>query len=60
MGDAPLAFTETTAGVRVSENDVVSIGHNDVGALTSVPPQTANDVLRFWPSRLAVPESRHR
>lgn len=30
MGDAPLAFTETAGGQRVSEDDVVEVGKNDV------------------------------
>lgn len=30
MGDAPLAFVETAGGVRVSEDDVVTIGKTDV------------------------------
>ncbi|CAK4031230.1 probable GTP-binding [Lecanosticta acicola] len=30
MGDAPLAYAETVGGVRVSEDDVVSPGKNDI------------------------------
>ncbi|KAF1815127.1 P-loop containing nucleoside triphosphate hydrolase protein [Eremomyces bilateralis CBS 781.70] len=30
MGDAPLAFVETVGGVRVSEDDVVEKGKNDI------------------------------
>ncbi|KAK3700736.1 hypothetical protein LTR37_015818 [Vermiconidia calcicola] len=30
MGDAPLAYVETTGGVRVSEEDVVGVGRCDV------------------------------
>jgi len=30
MGDAPMAFVETTGGVRVAEDDLVSVGKNDV------------------------------
>ncbi len=30
MGDAPLAFTETVGGVRVSEDELVGVGKNDV------------------------------
>lgn len=30
MGDAPLAFVETVGGVRVSEDDLVAVGKNDV------------------------------
>ncbi len=30
MGDAPLAYAETTGGVRVSEDDLVAVGKNDI------------------------------
>lgn len=30
MGDAPLAFVETVGGVRVSEDDLIETGKNDV------------------------------
>jgi hypothetical protein len=30
MGDVPLAFVETVGGVRVSEDDHVAVGKNDV------------------------------
>lgn len=30
MGDAPLAYVEGTGGVRVAEDDLVSVGKNDV------------------------------
>ncbi len=30
MGDAPLAYAETSGGVRVSEDDLVVVGKNDV------------------------------
>lgn len=30
MGDVPLAFVETVGGVRVSEDDGVATGKNDV------------------------------
>jgi hypothetical protein len=33
MGDVPLAYVETTGGVRVSEEDQVVTGKNDVGNL---------------------------
>jgi hypothetical protein len=32
MGDAPLAFVETAGGVRVSEDDLIVAGKNDVSA----------------------------
>ena len=31
MGDAPLAYVETVGAVRVSEDDIVAVGKNDVG-----------------------------
>ncbi|EOD48709.1 putative gtp-binding protein [Neofusicoccum parvum UCRNP2] len=30
MGDAPLAYAETTGGIKVAEDDPVSVGKNDV------------------------------
>ena len=30
MGDVPLAFVETAGGIRVSEDDIVAVGKNDV------------------------------
>ncbi|KAK7720800.1 hypothetical protein SLS57_005338 [Botryosphaeria dothidea] len=30
MGDAPLAYAETTGGVKVAEDDLVAVGKNDV------------------------------
>lgn len=33
MGDAPMAFVETIGGVRVSEDDEVKVGKNDVSCL---------------------------
>lgn len=30
MGDAPLAYVETVGAVRVSEDDLVTVGKNDV------------------------------
>lgn len=45
MGDAPLAYVETAGGVRVSEDDVVSIGKTDVGIRSIVPSLT---ILIFY------------
>jgi hypothetical protein len=36
MGDVPLAFVETVGGVRVSEDDAVAVGKNDVSAGSSL------------------------
>jgi ribosome-binding ATPase YchF (GTP1/OBG family) len=36
MGDAPLAYVETDGGVRVSENDLVVVGKNDVSTALNV------------------------
>lgn len=30
MGDAPMAFVETVGGIRVSKDDTVAVGKNDV------------------------------
>ena len=35
MGDAPLAYVETTGGVKVSEEDIVQVGKNDVSTPSS-------------------------
>lgn len=32
MGDVPIAYTETAGGIRVSEDDVVRVGKNDVSS----------------------------
>jgi len=36
MGDAPLAYVEGAGGVRVSEDEVVSVGRNDVSVLSRI------------------------
>lgn len=36
MGDVPLAYVETAGGFRVSEDDVVAVGKNDVGSQLDV------------------------
>jgi hypothetical protein len=52
MGDAPLAFVETTGGIRVSEDDVVVVGKNDASnCLSFVLYQT--NYRRFCRSKLA-------
>jgi ribosome-binding ATPase YchF (GTP1/OBG family) len=37
MGDAPLAYVEGAGGVRVSEDDLVAIGKNDVRSIPGTP-----------------------
>lgn len=39
MGDAPLAYIEGAAGVRVAEHEIVSIGKNDVSLYVMRPTQ---------------------
>ena len=54
MGDAPLAFVETAGGVRVSEDDVVAVGKNDVSWLPlgiTSRFSTDSDANRFCRSR---------
>ena len=36
MGDVPLAFVETAGGIRVSEDDLVAVGKNDVSSYVCV------------------------
>jgi hypothetical protein len=52
MGDAPLAYVETIGGVRVSEDDEVKVGKNDVSVLwkhltSCVTSLTSAQVLSF-------------
>jgi hypothetical protein len=44
MGDAPLAYVETVGGVRVSDEDVVSVGKNDV----SIFNPSISCTLSWW------------
>jgi ribosome-binding ATPase YchF (GTP1/OBG family) len=56
MGDAPLAFVETVGGVRVSEDDEVAVGKNDVSLLPAYPRRysliliSLDIVFQGWPS----------
>ena len=57
MGDAPLAYAETVGGVRVSEEDQVSSGKNDV-SLHTARTKTMSDIhCRFYPSKSAGHET---
>lgn len=52
MGDAPLAYVETVGGVRVSEDDEVGVGKNDVCAgISRGAGAYANDDCRYCLSR---------
>lgn len=54
MGDAPLAYVEGVGGVRISEDDIVSVGKNDV-SFNGRALCIANLLMlvsRFFPSRL--------
>lgn len=35
MGDVPISYIEGIGGVRVSEDDIVAVGKNDVRSLFS-------------------------
>jgi len=37
VGDAPLAYVEGAGGVRVSEDDIVAVGKNDVRHASTHP-----------------------
>ena len=52
MGDVPLAFVETVGGVRVSEDDAVAVGKNDVSVYRAMNESPLICVLRFCLSRL--------
>jgi len=51
MGDVPLAFVETVGGVRVSEDDPVAVGKNDVSVDWSVYEALLMCITRFCLSR---------
>ena len=53
MGDAPIAYVEGFGNIRVSEDDLVAVGKNDVshGCLFR-HPSLADQNNRFYPSRL--------
>lgn len=44
MGDAPLAYVETAGGVRVSEDDLVAVGKNDVRAFRLLDSFSTADI----------------
>ena len=54
MGDAPIAYVEGVGGVRVSEDDVVAIGKNDVNLSFGLPNYANRDFTRYYHSRLVV------
>jgi len=51
MGDVPLAFVETVGGVRVSEDDPVAVGKNDVSVNLRVYEALLMCMNRFCLSR---------
>lgn len=51
MGDVPLAFVETVGGVRVSEDDAVAVGKNDVSIGCGMEGSPLMCAIRFCPSR---------
>jgi len=51
MGDAPLAYVEGAGGVRVAEDDLVSVGKNDVSFHIWNRKDAAND-YRYSHSKL--------
>jgi hypothetical protein len=48
MGDAPLGYVETVGGLKVSEDDVVTAGKNDVGPRQS---RFGADARRYYHSK---------
>jgi hypothetical protein len=48
MGDAPLGYVETVGGLKVSEDDVIVAGKNDVCQHQACFPA---DSLRYYRSR---------
>ena len=53
MGDAPIAYVEGIGGVRVSEDDVIAIGKNDVNLSFRLLNNANGDFTRFCHLRLA-------
>jgi ribosome-binding ATPase YchF (GTP1/OBG family) len=54
MGDAPLAYVEAVGGLRVSEDDEVKVGKNDVSLMRSNKDETllsyvTDIVFQSWP-----------
>jgi hypothetical protein len=45
MGDAPLGYVETVGGLKVSEDDVVMAGRNDVGRRQLASSLTPSDII---------------
>lgn len=58
MGDAPLAYAETVGNVRVSEDDLVTVGKNDVSDFIFPKFCSLIDDSRSYRSRSAVAEDR--
>ena len=58
MGDAPLAYVEGAGGVRVSEDAIVSVGHNDVRiiAISYLFEEPLLTTTRSFPSESAEHE----
>src|ERR1700712_2735797 len=55
VGDAPLAYVEGVGGVRVSEDDLVGVGKNDVSlAFLKRRGVSGANKFRFCRSRLGV------
>ena len=51
MGDAPLAFVETVGGMRVSEEDAISVGKNDVSVFNPFIPQVCLSIVLYHAPR---------
>jgi hypothetical protein len=47
MGDAPLAYVETVGGVRVSEDDEVAPGKNDVSLRSGLSRCVLADAMQI-------------
>ena len=44
MGDAPIAYVEGAGGIRVAEDQIVTVGKNDVGNLSATIPKDFTDL----------------
>ena len=59
MGDVPLAYVETTGGVRVGEDDIVAVGKNDVSVFSCRVTLLAKTHTRYCHSKLEGIDSGH-
>jgi ribosome-binding ATPase YchF (GTP1/OBG family) len=60
MGDAPLAYVEGAGGIRVAEDNIVSVGKFDVSATKNLYQYHTANIFRSCHSKLDALSSLHR